>query len=117
VIIIAILTGIFQGIIRGIGIMPRAWFASVIGYYMVGIPVSIVLMNVYDMGLEGIWIGLFSGITMNTICYVYIIATCSFQKQTEIVLSRNKKDSKVPAAKEEETSHGTQVDKKANKVE
>jgi MATE family multidrug resistance protein len=74
----AIFTGIFQGIIRGTGLQARAWFASIIGYYIFGIPTASILVFSYGFQLYGIYIGMMMGNLINLFAYIYIVYKSDF---------------------------------------
>ena len=46
-----------MGVIRGLGKQGLASVITCIGYWVIGIPLSLVCVIVYDMGMNGLWVG------------------------------------------------------------
>lgn len=56
------------GALRGYGSTRAAAWANFIGYYLVGLPLAVTLCFGQGWGVQGIWIGLFAGITTVSLC-------------------------------------------------
>jgi len=55
--------GVGAGVLRGAGDTKFAFFANLIGHYMVGLPVAVVLGLLWAQGVIGLWWGLCAGLT------------------------------------------------------
>ena len=108
-----ILQGMFMGVIRGLGIQPKASFVALTGYWIFGIPIAIFLVAHQDMGLYGIYIGMAVAITFNFVLYGLIIWITDWQKQSNIAQERKKKDLKkmdeATLAKNSPDKNGTSI--------
>lgn len=56
-----------QGVLRGYKDVNAAMFISLASYWLIGLPVGIVLARMMDFGPFGYWIGLIIGLTMGAI--------------------------------------------------
>ncbi len=59
-----------QGMIRGLGKQGAASIGTVIGYWVIGIPISLLCVFKFDWGIVGLWLGPTLGIFFN-FCYYY----------------------------------------------
>ena len=59
-----------QGMIRGLGKQGAASIGTVIGYWVIGIPISLLAVFKFDWGIVGLWLGATIGIFLN-FCYYY----------------------------------------------
>ena len=55
--------GVSAGVLRGAGDTHAAFYANVVGHYVVGLPVALVLGELMHRGIGGIWWGLCAGLT------------------------------------------------------
>jgi MATE family multidrug resistance protein len=68
--------GVGTGVIRGIGKQGLASIISIIGYWVIGIPVSIIGAYYLDYGMNGLWFGPTLAIIFNfTFYYIFILKT------------------------------------------
>ncbi|CDW78027.1 na+-driven multidrug efflux pump [Stylonychia lemnae] len=65
--------GVGQGIIRGLGKQGRASIITIIGYWGIGIPTSLLCVFYLDWGIVGLWVGPSLAIIFNFIFYYIII--------------------------------------------
>lgn len=65
--------GSIQGVIRALGIQRVASYYSLASYYLLGIPLSILLTFVLDMGVVGLWAGISAGISLAAIIFVRLV--------------------------------------------
>ena len=61
------------GIIRGLGKQGIASIATAFGYWIFGIPISLVCVFNWDLGIEGLWYGPTTAITFNFFLYYFIV--------------------------------------------
>ena len=65
--------GVGQGIIRGLGKQGIASTVTIIGYWVLGIPISLVAVFYYNYGIIGLWTGPSVALIFNFIFYYVII--------------------------------------------
>ena len=54
------------GIMRGMGKTWQSTITALISYYTIGIPIEIMLVFKFRMGLMGLWVGQFIGLFIHT---------------------------------------------------
>jgi MATE family multidrug resistance protein len=64
---------IASGVLRGMGRPDRGALVSVLGYYVLALPLGYVLGLVFHVGLAGIWIGLAAGLMTIAATLVYLL--------------------------------------------
>ena len=69
------------GLIRALGKQGIASIATAFGYWIVGIPISIIFVHVYDHGLVGLWYGPTTAILLNFFLYFFIVIKCDWQEE------------------------------------
>ena len=75
--------GVGQGIIRGLGKQGIASSVTIIGYWVIGIPMSLLAVFYYDAGIVGLWTGPTAAIVFNFIFYYVIIVRVNWHKICE----------------------------------
>ncbi|XP_030637996.1 multidrug and toxin extrusion protein 1 [Chanos chanos] len=80
--------GITSGIIRGAGKQMIGAFCNMVGYYVVGFPVGVTLMFVVDMGIIGLWAGLFLCVFMQSMFFIILLVKLNWKKATQEALVR-----------------------------
>eukprot|EP00252_Welwitschia_mirabilis_P004374 TRINITY_DN14721_c0_g1_i7.p1 TRINITY_DN14721_c0_g1~~TRINITY_DN14721_c0_g1_i7.p1 ORF type:complete len:192 (+),score=40.43 TRINITY_DN14721_c0_g1_i7:117-692(+) len=65
--------GILSGIARGCGQQKWGAIANLAAYYVVGIPVAAILAFDMHLGVKGLWLGIFGGLSTQT-CLLFLIA-------------------------------------------
>ena len=73
--------GVLGGIIRGSGKQSGGAIANFISFWLFGVPLSIVLVFVVNMGILGFWLGLLTGEVMQTLIYGVVILTIRWKRQ------------------------------------
>ena len=61
------------GMIRGLGKQGIASVATVVGYWVIGIPLSLVCVFYYNLGIVGLWYGPTTAIIFNFLIYYIIV--------------------------------------------
>ena len=56
-----------QGALRGLQDVNATTWISLISYWIIGIPLGYVLGFAFDMGIKGVWYGLFAGLTASAL--------------------------------------------------
>lgn len=60
---------VLSGALRGIGDNNCIFRISVFGYYAIGLPVSLIACYAFDLGVSGLWWGLFVGLSLVAVLY------------------------------------------------
>ncbi|CAI0385060.1 unnamed protein product [Linum tenue] len=94
---------VLSGVALGAGWQSIVAYVNIACYYLVGIPVGVVLGYVFGMQVKGVWIGMLFGTFIQTIILVVITYRTDWDKQ--VVLARNRVNRWYkPAAEPEEQS-------------
>ena len=59
--------------IRALGKQGIASIATVVGYWIIGIPLSILCVFGWDLGIQGLWYGPSAAVTFNYFLYFFIV--------------------------------------------
>ncbi|KAL4607196.1 hypothetical protein ACB092_09G157200 [Castanea dentata] len=84
----------------GAGWQSIVAYVNIACYYLIGVPVGVVLGSVYNMEVKGIWIGMLFGTFVQTIVLTFITYKSDWDEQ--VILARNRvkkwvvKDSEEP---------------------
>lgn len=77
---------------------------------MLGIPVSLLCVFVWDLGILGLWIGPTCAVLFNTGCYVFLIKMIDWQQLIESVEERRMVDKiKVDSPKKLTTEEAKEI--------
>ncbi|CAL1356668.1 unnamed protein product [Linum trigynum] len=79
---------VLSGVALGAGWQSIVAYINIACYYLVGIPVGVVLGYVFGMQVKGVWIGMLFGTFIQTIILVVITYRTDWDKQ--VVLARNR---------------------------
>lgn len=83
-----------QGIIRGLGKQGVSSIGTVIGYWVLGIPISLLAVFKLDWGITGLWLGPTTAITFNLCFYYGMVVKTNWQKVADTVQSRRNQEKK-----------------------
>ena len=86
------------GILSGCGRQCIGAINNFIGYYVITLPLSISLMFFADMGLEGYWLGLSTGSTIQSVFLFIFVVRINWEKEVGIAKERVEKEFMKPAA-------------------
>ena len=64
---------VLAGVIRGLGVFKRTLLAQFITYYCLCLPLQYFLVFKYEMGLRGIWLGIFLSILILTTYFFWLV--------------------------------------------
>ncbi|KAK4852564.1 hypothetical protein QYF36_025055 [Acer negundo] len=64
---------VLSGVAIGAGFQSVVAYVNLGCYYVIGVPIGIVLGYVADFGIKGLWVGMLGGIVMQTIILAYIV--------------------------------------------
>ncbi|CAN1246064.1 Protein DETOXIFICATION 21 [Linum grandiflorum] len=79
---------VLSGVAIGAGWQSIVVYVNIACYYLVGIPVGVVLGYVFDLQVKGVWIGMLFGTFIQTIILVIITSKTDWDKQ--VLLARNR---------------------------
>ncbi|KAJ6294612.1 hypothetical protein OIU76_022653 [Salix suchowensis] len=71
------------GVAVGAGVQSMVAFVNLGSYYVIGLPAGILLGYVVHLGVQGLWMGLLSGVVVQTLILSYIIWTTDWNEQVQ----------------------------------
>ncbi|XP_058221317.1 protein DETOXIFICATION 27-like isoform X2 [Rhododendron vialii] len=74
---------VLSGVAVGSGWQVLVAFVNVGSYYIVGVPLGLVMGWFLDFGIEGIWCGMISGTVVQTLILTFITVRCKWEKQVQ----------------------------------
>ncbi|KAL5132783.1 Protein DETOXIFICATION 21 [Glycine soja] len=95
---------VLSGVAVGAGWQSIVAYVNIGCYYLIGIPVGIVLGNIIHLQVKGIWIGMLFGTLIQTIVLTIITYKTNWDEQVIIARNRISKWSKVDLDRETVTS-------------
>ncbi|KAI9093692.1 hypothetical protein K1719_027141 [Acacia pycnantha] len=81
---------VLSGVAVGAGWQKIVAYVNIGCYYIIGIPVGVILSKILHMQVKGIWIGMLFGTLIQTI--VLIIITCKTDWDEQVLLARRRVD-------------------------
>lgn len=79
---------VLSGVAVGAGWQSIVAYVNIASYYIIGIPVGVVLGYVFNMQVKGVWIGMLFGIFVQTVVLVIITCTTDWDKQVSVARNR-----------------------------
>ncbi|KAH0698014.1 hypothetical protein KY290_013555 [Solanum tuberosum] len=79
---------VLSGVAVGCGWQAFVAYANVGCYYVVGIPLGIVLGFYFNLEAKGIWLGMLGGTAMQTIILLWVTFRTDWEKEVEQAKSR-----------------------------
>ncbi|XP_078437794.1 protein DETOXIFICATION 21-like [Wolffia australiana] len=79
---------VLSGVAVGAGWQSSIAYVNIGCYYLVGIPLGIVLGYVIGLGVKGVWIGMISGVAAQTL--VLVLITCRTNWDRQVLQSRSR---------------------------
>uniref|UniRef100_A0A667XWK0 Multidrug and toxin extrusion protein n=1 Tax=Myripristis murdjan TaxID=586833 RepID=A0A667XWK0_9TELE len=76
------------GIIRGAGKQVIGALCSLVGFYFIGFPIGTSLMFAGQMGILGLWSGLFICVVLQSIFFLIFLCKLNWKKATEEAMER-----------------------------
>ncbi|XP_058750676.1 protein DETOXIFICATION 21-like [Vicia villosa] len=86
---------VLSGVAIGAGWQSTVAYVNLGCYYIIGVPVGVVLGNVFHLQVKGIWIGMLFGTLIQTIILLIISYKTDWDKQVTITRNHRSKWSKV----------------------
>ncbi|KAF4359744.1 hypothetical protein F8388_008306 [Cannabis sativa] len=72
---------VLSGSVRGSGRQKIGAFANLAAYYLMGIPVALLLAFVFHIGGKGLWIGIIVALIMQALCLALITICTDWEKE------------------------------------
>jgi len=72
--------GVQSGIIRGLGLQAYGFIYTLICYYIIGMPLALVLAFTCKMGIQGLWLGYSIACVILDIGFFFIISCPNWSK-------------------------------------
>ncbi|KAK8342642.1 hypothetical protein V6Z12_A08G245400 [Gossypium hirsutum] len=79
---------VLSGIAIGAGWQSSVAWVNIASYYLIGIPIGIVLGYVFNMEVKGVWVGMLLGIFVQALVLIIIIWKTDWDKQVLLAQSR-----------------------------
>ncbi|KAJ7528749.1 hypothetical protein O6H91_15G017200 [Diphasiastrum complanatum] len=80
--------GVLSGIARGCGWQAIGAFANLGAYYIVGLPIAVLLAFFFHLNGQGLWIGVLCGISTQMVLLLVITLRLNWETQARKALSR-----------------------------
>ncbi|EOA30404.1 hypothetical protein CARUB_v10013529mg [Capsella rubella] len=91
---------ILSGVAVGAGMQSVVAVVNLASYYAVGIPLGLILTNVFHLGVKGLWSGMLAGIALQTVILCYIIYKTDWELEVKRTSERMKLWSLKPSNEE-----------------
>ncbi|KAG9132739.1 hypothetical protein Leryth_014024 [Lithospermum erythrorhizon] len=89
---------VLSGVAVGSGWQSKVAYVNIACYYIIGLPLGVLMGWVFHTGVEGIWAGMiFGGTALQTIILVIITARCDWQEEARKATMHVQKWSHPPA--------------------
>ncbi|KAB2018897.1 hypothetical protein ERO13_D08G237800v2 [Gossypium hirsutum] len=79
---------VLSGIAIGAGWQSSVAWVNIASYYLIGIPIGVVLGYVFNMEVKGVWVGMLLGIFVQALVLIIIIWKTDWDKQVLLAQSR-----------------------------
>ncbi|XP_074334599.1 protein DETOXIFICATION 30-like isoform X2 [Apium graveolens] len=77
-----------SGVAIGAGWQAIVAYVNIVCYYVLGIPIGLLMGYKLDMGVKGIWIGMLSGTVVQTLVLFWIVYRTNWNKEASIAEQR-----------------------------
>ncbi|XP_026393255.1 protein DETOXIFICATION 24-like isoform X2 [Papaver somniferum] len=96
---------VVTGVAIGAGWQTLVAYVNITCYYIIGIPIGLLLAYVFHFLAQGIWIGMICGVAMQTLALIYFTWKSDWGAQVEAASARLKKFSREPEESYENINH------------
>ncbi|GJY91360.1 DETOXIFICATION 27-like protein [Tanacetum coccineum] len=79
---------VFTGVALGCGWQSRVAMVNLGSYYVIGVPLGVVLERFFGFGIKGLWAGMLSGTIVQTLILAIITIRCEWDKQAKEAYAR-----------------------------
>ncbi|XP_077213122.1 protein DETOXIFICATION 27-like isoform X2 [Tasmannia lanceolata] len=83
---------ILSGVAVGSGWQAFVAYINIGSYYVIGVPVGVLLGWVFNLGVLGIWAGMIGGTAVQTMILAYIVIRCDWDKEAMKACTRMNKE-------------------------
>nr|XP_043607363.1 protein DETOXIFICATION 26-like isoform X4 [Erigeron canadensis] len=77
-----------KGVALGCGWQSQVAIVNLGSYYVVGVPLGVILEQFFGLGIKGLWTGMLSGTVVQTLTLAIITIRCQWDKQAKEAYSR-----------------------------
>ena len=86
--IVDAINGVGEGVLRGMGLQPKAVIFKLVGMLAIRLPIGYLLS--LRMGVTGIWIGAIAGMSCSCAGFYYVISNASFSECSQLAIKRQR---------------------------
>ncbi|XP_042421573.1 protein DETOXIFICATION 27-like [Zingiber officinale] len=79
---------VLSGVAVGAGWQGTVAFVNIGSYYLIGIPLGVIMGWAFDLGVQGIWGGMICGTAIQTLILVFLTIRCDWEKEALRASSR-----------------------------
>uniref|UniRef100_A0AAY5ELE0 Multidrug and toxin extrusion protein n=1 Tax=Electrophorus electricus TaxID=8005 RepID=A0AAY5ELE0_ELEEL len=101
-----------MGVVLGTGQQKIAAIANLLGYYGIGLPLSVALTFPAKLHVAGFWLGLLVAVFLLAIFFIVVIFKLNWKKMTEEAMSYQVQDEKKTVSEAQERLRADQEDEK-----
>ena len=87
--------GVENSNIQGLGLVKKVRYVTMVDYWVVGIPVSLITMFKFDLGLAGLWLGPTIACALNWGIYYHYTSSVDWDKVAEETVKRLEEEKKA----------------------
>ncbi|TVU22651.1 hypothetical protein EJB05_32366, partial [Eragrostis curvula] len=87
---------VLSGVAVGSGWQSKVAYINIACYYVIGLPMGILLERLLNLGVRGIWAGMIGGTAVQTLILAVITIRCNWEKQAMIASERMDRLSQDP---------------------
>ena len=91
------LSGYMQGPIRGLGLQKKAGYMAVASYWLLGMPLCVILAFIADLSVSGLYIGILAATLLLGMLYTIMVIRTSWQDIADAAVERIKQEEKIVA--------------------
>ena len=78
--------GVCSGVMRAMGRQEYNAWAIALAFYPVGLPIGAAICFYFGVGVQGLWVGLATGVFIMSAALGYQVFTCNWEKQCAVAL-------------------------------
>ncbi|GFP82097.1 protein transparent testa 12 [Phtheirospermum japonicum] len=82
---------VLSGVAIGAGLQTKVAFINLICFYLIGLPIGVVLGYIFRFQVVGIWIGMTCGVVTQTLALGFMIWRTDWDEEVSITSSRLKR--------------------------
>ncbi|KAF7055548.1 hypothetical protein CFC21_063061, partial [Triticum aestivum] len=86
---------VLSGVAVGSGWQSAVAYVNIGSYYLIGVPMGVLLGWLFDLGVLGIWAGMIGGTAVQTLILAIMTIRCDWEKEAMVASTRMDKWSEV----------------------